>query len=150
MAANAILLVEDSTADVYLIQRAAAECGRNIQLWTTADGAEALKFLRKDYPLAHVPTPALILLDLRLPTMSGTQILTAIRQLPAYDATPIIILSRVDKEKEEASCFQLGATAFVQKSTNFYVFFDSLKVLMRHWLKSESERDKEQAEREDK
>ena len=60
-----ILLIEDSSADTYLIQRATAECGRNIQLWTMADGPEALTFLRKDRPLAHVPTPALILLDLR-------------------------------------------------------------------------------------
>jgi CheY-like chemotaxis protein len=140
MTAKAILLVEDSTADVYLIQRAAEECGRDIQLWTTSDGAEALKFLCKAHPLAHVPTPALIILDLRLPKMSGTQILTEIRQLPAYHATPIIIFSRVDKEKEEASCLQLGATAFVQKSSNFYVFFNSIKAIVERWLRSEGDR----------
>jgi DNA-binding response OmpR family regulator len=71
--------------------------------------------------------------------MSGTQILTEIRQLPAYHATPIIIFSRVDKEKEEASCLQLGATAFVQKSSNFYVFFHAIKALVGRWLRSEGD-----------
>ena len=106
--------------------------------WTTSDGAEALKFLRKARPLAHVPTPALIILDLRLPKMSGTQILTEIRQLPAYHTTPIIIFSRVDKEKESVLP-PTGATAFVQKSSNFYVFFNSIKALVGHWLRSEGD-----------
>ena len=103
MTAKAILLVEDSTADAYLIQRAVKDCGQDIQLWTTADGAEALQLLRK-------VTPALILIDLLLPKMSGTQLLAEIRQLPAYQATPIIILSRLDEEREAALCLRLGAT----------------------------------------
>src|SRR5215208_1434513 len=66
MPATSILSVEDSASDIYLIQRAVAECNRNIQLWTMRDGPEALTFLRKDYPLTHVPTPVLIILDLSL------------------------------------------------------------------------------------
>ena len=134
MPATSILLVEDSFADVYLIQRAVADYGRDLQLWTMPDGPEALTFLRKDYPLPHVPTPILILLDLRLPKMSGLQLLSEIRQLPAYETTPIVILSRLDKEQEEPPCLQLGANAYVQKSSNFYVFFNSIQALVRHWL----------------
>jgi CheY-like chemotaxis protein len=134
MTAKSILSVEDSASDIYLIQRAVAECNRNIQLWTMRDGPEALTFLRKDYPLTHVPTPVLIILDLRLPKMSGVQLLSHIRQLPAYEATPIVILSRLDKEREESTCLQFGATAYVQKSTDFYDFFNSIKALVRHWL----------------
>jgi CheY-like chemotaxis protein len=145
MTIKAILLVEDSAADVYLIQQAAQECGRDIQLWSMADGSEALQFLRKEHPLTHVPTPALILIDLLLPKMSGTQLLTEIRQLPAYQATPVIILSQMDKEREEAFCLQLGATAYVQKSSNFYGFFNSIQALVKHWLQSEGERKEEQS-----
>ena len=148
MTAKAILLVEDSAADAYLIQRAVKDCGQDIHLWTMTDGAEALQFLRKAHPVAHVPTPALILIDLLLPKMSGTQLLTEIRQLPAYQATPIIILSRLDKEREEALCLQLGATAYVQKSSNFYGFFTSIKALVKYWVRSEGEREEEPSERE--
>jgi len=134
MTAKAILLVEDSVADAYLIQRAVTDCGRDLQLWTMPDGPEALTFLCKDYPLPHMPTPVLILLDLRLPKMSGLQLLSEIRQLPAYQATPIVILSRLDKEREESTCLQFGANAYVQKATNFYVFFNSIKALVGYWL----------------
>ena len=133
MPARVILLVEDSAADAYLIERAAEECGRKVELWTLPDGPEALAFLRKDRSLAQVPTPALILLDLRLPTKSGTEILSEIRQLPAYHATPIVILSRLDKEGIEAACLRLGASEYVQKSSNFHVFFNSIKALLAHW-----------------
>ena len=134
MTAKAMLLVEDSVADAYLIQRAVKDCGPDLQLWTISDGVEALRFLRKDYPLTHVPTPTLIVLDLSLPKMSGIQLLSEIRQLPAYEATPIVILSRLDKEREESTCLQFGANAYVQKATNFHVFFNSIKALVGHWL----------------
>src|SRR5262249_49976300 len=132
---RAILLVEDSSADIYLIQRAAEECGNDIQLWVMPDGAEALTFLRKDPPLAHVPTPVLIILDLRLPKSNGSQLLTEIRKLPAYQATPIVVLSSTPKELEEQRCLQLGATAYVQKVANFPVYFNAIKALVKHWLR---------------
>jgi two-component system, chemotaxis family, response regulator Rcp1 len=104
---QAILLVEDSAADAYLIQRAVKGCGPDLQLWIMPDGVAALAFLRKALPVPHLPTPTLILLDLRLPTMSGIQLLFEIRHLPAYEQTPIVILSRLDKEREEVLCLHL-------------------------------------------
>ena len=126
MTAKSILLVEDSASDVYLIQRAVAECDRDLHLWTMPDGPEALMFLRKEHPLIHVPTPVLIILDLSLPKMRGTQLLSDIRQLPAYHTTPIVILSSTPKEQEETYCLQLGATAYVQKNSEF------LRLLCHH------------------
>lgn len=134
MPTQTILLVEDSTADADLIQRAAQECGQDTQLWTTADGPEALAFLRKESPFTAVPTPALIIVDLSLPTMSGAELLSEIRQLPAYQRTPIVVLSATPKEREEQHCRQLGASAYIQKMQNFPVYFATLKTLLWHWL----------------
>ena len=122
-------------ADAYLIQRAVKACGPDLQLWTMADGVEALQFLRKAPCVTPAVTPALILLDLLLPKMSGTQLLMEIRQLPVYQTTPIVILSRLDKAREAALCFQLGATAYVEKSSNFHAFFTSITELVKHWLR---------------
>jgi CheY-like chemotaxis protein len=130
-----VLLVEDNPADVYLIQQAVEECGRHIWCWTVMDGPEALMFLRKDPPFSHVPTPDLILLDLNLPTLSGKEILPRVRQLPPYQDIPIVILSGSPKEREEAHCRQLGATVYVQKAMNYYVYFESIKEIIRHWLR---------------
>jgi CheY-like chemotaxis protein len=136
---KAILLVEASFADTYLVNQAVEECSPHLLLWTLPDGAEALSFLRKAPPFTHVPTPALIVLDLPVPALSGTEMLGAIRQLPAHYATPIVVLSGTPEEQEEQHCLQLGASAYVQKSANLYLFFDSIKALVRHWLRPERE-----------
>jgi two-component system, chemotaxis family, response regulator Rcp1 len=132
-----VLLVEDNPADVYLIQRAVADCGPDIHVSVVPDGGEALAFLRQEAPFTHVPTPTLILLDLRLPKVQGDQILPDMRRLPAYQTTPIVVLSVAPQEEEEARCLQLGATAYVQKSANFYTYVGAIKAIVRHWLTAE-------------
>ena len=131
------LLVEDRPAYIYLIQRAVQDCGRNIRLSVVPDGGEALAFLRKATPFAHVPSPALILLDLHLPKIHGHQVLTELRRLPACQATPVVILSGAAKEEEEVRCRHLGATAYREKSANFYAYFAAIKAIVNTWLKPE-------------
>jgi chemotaxis family two-component system response regulator Rcp1 len=132
-----VLLVEDNPADVYLIQRAVADCGSDIHLSVMPDGGEALAFLRQEAPFAHVPAPTLIVLDLRLPRINGDQILPDVRRLPAYQTTPIVVLSAAPKEEAEARCLHRGATAYVQKSANFYAYVDAITDIVCRWLKPE-------------
>src|SRR2546422_10459952 len=127
-----VLLVEDNPADVYLIQRAVAECGSDIHVSVVPDGGEALTFLHQEAPFAHVPAPTLIVLDLRLPRINGDQILPDVRRLPAYQTTPIVVLSAAPKEEAEARCLHSGATAYVQKSANFYAYVDAIKAIVCH------------------
>jgi DNA-binding response OmpR family regulator len=67
--------------------------------------------------------------------MHGDQTLPEMRHLPDYQETPIVIFSAAAKEREEPHCLQLGATAYVEKSFNFYVYFASLKAIVRTWLR---------------
>jgi two-component system response regulator len=120
--------------DIYVIQRIMADFGPDLHLRVIPDGSEALRFLRQAPPLAHAPRPALILLDLQLPQLDGALLLPQMRQLPAYQATPIIVFSSMPKEREGERCFRLGATAYVQKSTDFAGFCDKVKGLLQHWL----------------
>jgi CheY-like chemotaxis protein len=135
MTTTTILLVEDNAADSYLLQRAVRECGQDIQLLVVSDGDAALKFLRKDVVYAYAPTPALIILDLRLSLMSDAEILPAIRQLPAHRTTPIVIVTAMPREREEERCLQLGASAYVQKPRDVAAYLDSIKAIVRYWLK---------------
>lgn len=95
-----VLLVEDDPADIYVIQRTVADFEPDLRLWVIPDGVEALLFLNQAPPFAQAPTPALILLDLKLPQMDGALLLPKIRQLPSYQATPIVIFSSAPKERE--------------------------------------------------
>ena len=71
--------------------------------------------------------------------LSGTELLATIRQLPDYQATPIVVLSSTPQEHGAATCLQLGATAYVQKGANFHVYFNAIKRLVWHWLPAASE-----------
>jgi chemotaxis family two-component system response regulator Rcp1 len=92
-AAKAILVVEDNPADIYLIRKAVEECGPEIHLSVIPNGRDALAFLRQEGAFALEPSPALILLDLNLPKLDGHEVLTGLRHLPAYQATPVVIFS---------------------------------------------------------
>ncbi|HEV8715813.1 MAG TPA: response regulator [Candidatus Binatia bacterium] len=129
------LLVEDNPADIYLIQKALAECGLNLPLSVVTNGRDALAFLHKDGPYARAPSPALILLDLNLPKLPGTEVLAELRRLPGYQTTPVVVFSAAAQEVEEPRCLQLGATAYVQKPMNFYAYVDAIKAIVRKWLR---------------
>ena len=55
----------------------------------------------------------------------------------AYQATPVVILSGAAKEEEEPRCLHLGATAYREKSANFYAYFAAIKAIVNTWLKPE-------------
>jgi CheY-like chemotaxis protein len=130
-----VLLIEGDPIDIYVIKRIVAEYGHSLRLWVIPDGMEAFLFLHKAPPFAaDTPTPVLILLDLKLPQMDGALLLPQIRQLSAYQATPVVIFSSTPKEREGVRCFELGATAYVQKSTDLAGFRTAVTTLLQQWL----------------
>jgi CheY-like chemotaxis protein len=132
-----ILLVEDEPADVYLIQRAIADCCPQSRVWRVASGRDALAFLRREPPFVHAPTPVLILLDLNLPQLDGRDLLPVLRRLGAYQTTPVVIISVSESAVEEPRCRQLGATAYVEKSRDFAAYFGGVQASVRNWLGTE-------------
>ena len=132
-----VLLVEDSPADIYLIQRAVTEWGHNIRLWLVTNGLDALTFLRKEGPYIHAPCPALIILDINLPRMHGTEALAELRALPSYQTTPTVIFTSARKDLEELRCLQLGANAYVQKPLDYGGFLAAIRAIIDHWLPPE-------------
>jgi CheY-like chemotaxis protein len=129
-----ILLVEDESADIYLIQRAIKDCCPQSRVWVVSQGSYVLAVLRHEPPFTDMPTPSLILLDLNLPGLHGRTILTELRRLGAYEQIPVIVISGREKAKEEARCLELGANAYVQKSTDFAAYFGGVQATLRDWL----------------
>jgi two-component system, chemotaxis family, response regulator Rcp1 len=108
--ARAVPLVEDNPADISLIRKAIEACNPQIHLSIVPNGRDALAFLQEGV-FALEPSPALVLLDLNLPYLylHGHHVLTALRQMSAYQATPVVIFSAARTEQAEQACLQLGA-----------------------------------------
>ena len=130
-----VLLVEDNPADVYIIKQVLGDVRKSLRVWVVPDGHEALHFLHKASPITNAPRPALILLDLKLPVTDGTLLLPQIHQLLGCQTIPIVIITDVPWEREGSRCLQLGASAYIEKSANFYAFCDAIREIAQRWLR---------------
>lgn len=112
-----VLLVEDDPDDLELTVAAFEREGFEPELEVVRDGEEALRRLR-----GAKPRPALILLDLNIPKLSGLEVLERLRQDAELSATPVVVLSSSDDVREKKKAAELGALAFLRKPFGFAEF----------------------------
>jgi CheY-like chemotaxis protein len=132
-----ILLVEDNQDDAVLTQMALKKCRVSNELVVVSDGAEALDFLfsRGHYlDRDHSRGPALILLDLNLPRISGLEVLQEIRARKRTEAIPVVILTSSVEESDREESLHLGADSFYVKPVDFEEFVILFKQICSKWL----------------
>ena len=121
-----ILLVEDNTDDVVITKRAWKKGNIRNPLHITGDGEEALAFLYKRSDHKDAPTPMLILLDLKMPKMSGLEVLQQIKTDERLRSIPVIMLTSSDRSKDIDEAYQKGANSYIVKPVNFEKFIKSI------------------------
>jgi CheY-like chemotaxis protein len=117
-----ILLAEDNDGDIFLVRRALEKRGVSHQLTVARNGEEALDLLEQAESGPSSEAPRLILLDLNLPKIDGTQVLARIRRTSAFRATPVIVLTSSDSPKDRESALALGANVYFRKPTDLQSF----------------------------
>ena len=126
-----VLLVEDSDDDAFFFRHALKRSGLTASLFRAADGAAALKYFEAAQASpqnATQPWPDLVFLDLKLPTFSGFEILSWIRErkMPALDIT---ILSGSDHASDVERAASLGASGYLVKP----IATDVLRTRLMDW-----------------
>ena len=137
MAVNPILLVEDNRDDEELILAALLDHKIANETMVVRDGARALEYIFATGEFAGreaSKTPALVLLDLKLPKRSGLDVLKAVRADPRTRTLPIVILTSSNEEQDIARCYELGANSFVRKPVEFDEFSAVVGNLGFYWL----------------
>ena len=132
-----ILLVDDSPEDVELTIRALRRAKIVNDIQVAEDGVEALDFLfcrgsHKDRTFTH--PPKLILLDLKLPKISGLEVLHAIREDDRTKMIPVVILTSSKEQKDLLKGYNLGVNAFVQKPVDFEQFGEAIRQIGMFWM----------------
>jgi two-component system response regulator len=96
------------------------------------DGAEAEALLAKDDVNGAVP--ALILLDLKLPKVSGLEVLESIRAGERTATVPVVVLTSSVEEEDLVAAYRLGANSYIRKPVDFTAFLDVINQLGLYWL----------------
>ena len=125
-----ILLVEDSPDDVALTLRAFRKQNIGNEVVVAKDGEEALDYLHGKRKF----NPALVLLDLKLPKVSGLEVLKKIRENEETKLCPVVVLTSSKEEKDLIESYKLGANSYIRKPVDFGQFSEAVRTLGLYWL----------------
>jgi two-component system response regulator len=129
-----ILLVEDNPADVAFTREALDDARVLNRLHVVEDGADALRFLRREPPFADVPAPDLILLDLNLPRIDGHEVLRTIKSDPELTHLPVIMLTNSIMRADVESAYRSFVNCYIVKPVDRRQFLDAIRNLKRFWV----------------
>jgi two-component system response regulator len=132
-----ILLVEDNPNDEALTLRVLKKNNVKSEIVVVRDGVEALDWLfglgthaARDATVL----PQVVLLDLKLPKLSGLEVLRAMRAHPSTKRLPVVLLTSSKEEQDVFAAYDLGANSYVRKPVAFTDFADAVKQLGLYWL----------------
>ena len=130
-----ILLAEDDPRDVELTLQGLRSSYLANDVMVVNDGEEAMDFLlrRGRYADRIEAMPALVLLDLKMPKMSGLDVLREMRAMPELASIPVVMMTSSREESDVATAYQLGCNAFVVKPVSFKDFIETVKTLGLFW-----------------
>lgn len=132
-----ILLVEDDPNDVELALIALRKNQLHERIQVARDGEEALDFLF--HRGAHLgsrsqPPPRLVLLDLKLPKVTGLEVLKELKGDPRTRPIPVAVMTSSRQQQDMIECYQLGANSYIQKPIDFERFQRAINDLGYYWL----------------
>ena len=132
-----ILYVEDNRMDIDLTLDAFREAHLDNEIMIYNTGEAALDFLlghgkyadRNAYPL-----PDLVLLDIKLPGISGLDVLKTIKRTPVIKRLPVVIITSSTEEGDRIMSYDLGANSYLVKPITFDDLINTVKVIYEYWL----------------
>ena len=122
-----IIMVEDDEGHARLIERNIRRAGVNNEIRHFISGTAVLEHLFKDESLKN--GPFLVLLDLNLPDMTGTDILAKIKSNDTLKRAPVVVLTTTDDKTEIQRCYDLGCNVYITKPVDYDTFAQAIRQL---------------------
>ena len=132
-----ILLVEDNPQDAELTIRALRKQNLGNRIYVVEDGAEAIDFIFCKGIYADrdmLRPPKVIFLDLKLPKISGLEVLQHIRANPVTKSLPVVMITSSQEDPDIRKAYELGVNSYVVKPVNFDDFLNAMSQTGLYWL----------------
>jgi len=130
-----ILLVEDDPHDIELIQLALEGHNLTNHLDIVTDGEQAIYYLLGENGNSLLqPLPRLVLLDLKLPKISGVRVLQTIRDQPRTRQLVVVVLTSSQEDADLQTCYDLGVNSYIVKPVEFQQFVTVARDVGLYWM----------------
>jgi two-component system, chemotaxis family, response regulator Rcp1 len=129
-----ILLVEDNPGDIRLTIEALKDGKLANNLTVVQDGVEAIALLHREGPYAKARRPDIILLDLNLPKLHGSEILSKLKTDERFKSIPVIILTTSKADEDILRSYQLHANCYISKPVDLDEFVRVVRSIEDFWL----------------
>lgn len=140
-ASRVLLLVEDNDQDILIMKRVLRHAGVRNPLHIVKDGDKAIDYLSANGRFAdrsRYPLPAIVFLDLKLPLMSGHEVLTWIRQREGFNSIVVVVLTGSDDPTDLRRAHRLGANSYLVKPPTSDQLLEMARAFNWHWLECNS------------
>ncbi len=133
---NCILVIDDNTSDLGLIERAIKSCSSDSKLVLMDNGQESIAYLMGEGEYSdrdQYPYPSMIITDLNMPMIDGFDILEHMKINPSWEVIPTIVLSSSQDQDDIQTAYMLGASAYHVKPHDFFVFEKNIRAMVEYW-----------------
>jgi len=124
-----ILVIEDNSSDVFLLERALKKQDLRFELVHLLNGVQGLAFIRREGAYADAAIPNLILVDFNLSKYTAEDILCEIRRARHLDGVPVCVWSSSRSRRDEALLKDLGVSQFIPKPSGLGQFMEIGKII---------------------
>jgi CheY-like chemotaxis protein len=133
--AEFVLVIDEDKKDVELLSAAMSACGHRVPVVHRSSEQEAIDFLlaldRSNEPPVH--WPFLVLLDPKMPSDGGLQVLRTVKQHPVLRSLPVIVFTSLNEPDRIRCCYEAGANAYVLKPIGFDKLRSTVDALCKFW-----------------
>lgn len=119
-----LLLIEDNPGDIELLRFALQEAGITCDIAVLSEGAAAAEHIRRHSGSNGLPTPDLVILDLKLPQVSGRELLSIIRSTDAFSEVPVVVWSSSNAPGDRAHLEEMRIDRYLVKPFDLQAFLN--------------------------
>ena len=127
-----LLLVEDNPADVYFFKEALQETALPVKLYTVSDGGAAIEFLLRRGTFAGAPRPDVMVLDLNLPVLNGTELLAKVFVYQEFSSLPVVVLTTSASEESMCEDYSPGQCLYFIKTDDIHRLKEIIRQIVQH------------------